>query len=61
MGGQSTVTVLTAGPERATEAIRQGAVDGADRGVHLLDANPHGSGHGADRLGPPARWHRRGC
>ena len=32
-----TVTVLTAGPERATEAIRKGAVDGADKAVHLLD------------------------
>ena len=42
-GGQSTVTVLTAGPERATEAIRKALSMGADKGVHLLDANLHGS------------------
>jgi electron transfer flavoprotein beta subunit len=38
-GGQSTVTVLTAGPERATEAIRKAL----SMGVHLLDPNLHGS------------------
>ncbi len=42
-GGQGTVTVLTAGPERATEAIRKALSMGADKGVHLLDANLHGS------------------
>ena len=42
-GGQSTVTVLTAGPEKAGEAIRKALSMGADRGVHLLDAGMHGS------------------
>jgi electron transfer flavoprotein beta subunit len=42
-GGDSTVTVLTAGPERATEAIRKALSMGADKGVHLLDAQLHGS------------------
>ena len=42
-GGESTVTVLTAGPERATEAIRKALSMGADRGVHLLDPQLHGS------------------
>jgi electron transfer flavoprotein beta subunit len=38
-----TVTVLTAGPERATEAIRKALSMGADKAVHLLDAGIHGS------------------
>jgi len=42
-GTESTVTVLTAGPERATEAIRKALSMGADRGVHLLDPQLHGS------------------
>ena len=42
-GGQSTVTVLTAGPEKAGEAIRKALSMGADKGVHLLDAGLHGS------------------
>jgi electron transfer flavoprotein beta subunit len=42
-GGDSTVTVLTAGPERATEAIRKALSMGADRGVHLLDPSMAGS------------------
>ena len=42
-GGESTVTVLTAGPERATEAIRKALSMGADKGVHLLDPGMHGS------------------
>ena len=42
-GVESTVTVLTAGPERATEAIRKALSMGADRGVHLLDERLHGS------------------
>lgn len=42
-GGDSTVTVLTAGPERATEAIRKALSMGADKGVHLLDPLLHGS------------------
>ncbi len=42
-GGDSTVTVLTAGPERATEAIRKALSMGADKAVHLVDENMHGS------------------
>ena len=42
-GGQSTVTVLTAGPEKAGEAIRKALSMGADKGVHLLDPRMHGS------------------
>ena len=42
-GGESTVTVLTAGPERATEAIRKALSMGADKAVHLLDEGLHGS------------------
>jgi electron transfer flavoprotein beta subunit len=38
-----TVTVLTAGPERATEAIRKALSMGADKAVHLLDEGIHGS------------------
>ncbi|BBX06923.1 electron transfer flavoprotein subunit beta/FixA family protein [Mycobacterium sp. ENV421] len=38
-----TVTVLTAGPERATEAIRKALSMGADKAVHLLDDGLHGS------------------
>ncbi len=36
-GTESTVTVLTAGPERATEAIRKALSMAADKAVHLLD------------------------
>ena len=42
-GGDSTVTVLTAGPERATEAIRKALSMGADKAVHLKDEGLHGS------------------
>lgn len=42
-GGDSTVTVLTAGPERAGEAIRKALSMGADKGVHLLDEGLAGS------------------
>lgn len=38
-----TVTVLTAGPERATEAIRKALSMGADKAVHLVDEGLHGS------------------
>src|SRR3954465_10852778 len=34
---------LTAGPERATEAIRKALSMGADKAVHLLDDGMHGS------------------
>ena len=42
-GIESTVTVLTAGPERATEAIRKALSMGADKAVHLKDDGMHGS------------------
>ena len=42
-GGDSTVTLLTAGPARATEAIRKALSMGADKAVHLLDDGMHGS------------------
>jgi electron transfer flavoprotein beta subunit len=42
-GGDSTVTLLTAGPQRATEAIRKALSMGADKAVHLLDEGLHGS------------------
>jgi electron transfer flavoprotein beta subunit len=42
-GAESTVTVLTAGPERATEAIRKALSMGADKAVHLKDGGMHGS------------------
>ena len=40
-GGE--VTVLCAGPERATEAIRKALSMGADKAVHLKDDGMHGS------------------
>ena len=42
-GGDSTVTVLTAGPDKATEAIRKALSMGADKGIHLNDPGMHGS------------------
>ena len=42
-GAESTVTVLTAGPERAGEAIRKALSMGADKAVHVLDDGMHGS------------------
>ena len=42
-GTESSVTVLTAGPERATEAIRKALSMGADKAVHVLDEGVHGS------------------
>jgi electron transfer flavoprotein beta subunit len=41
--GESTVTLLTAGPARATEAIRKALSMGADKAVHVLDDGMHGS------------------
>ena len=40
-GGE--VTVLTVGPERATEAIRKALSMGADKSVHVVDDALHGS------------------
>src|SRR5271155_2617927 len=42
-GTEGTVTVLTAGPERASEAIRKALSMGADKAVHLLDDGMNGS------------------
>lgn len=42
-GGEGTVTVLTAGPERAGEAIRKALSMGADKAVHLKDDGMAGS------------------
>lgn len=42
-GVEGSVTVLTAGPERAGEAIRKALSMGADKAVHLKDDGMHGS------------------
>src|SRR6202451_2291734 len=42
-GVEGSVTVLTAGPERATEAIRKALSMGADKAVHLKDEGLHGA------------------
>jgi electron transfer flavoprotein beta subunit len=42
-GGESTVTVLTMGPEKAVETIRKALSMGADQAVHLVDTGLHGS------------------
>lgn len=42
-GVAGSVTVLTAGPERAAEAIRKALSMGADKAVHLKDDGMHGS------------------
>ncbi len=55
-GGDSTVTVLTAGPERATEAIRKALSMGADKAVHLVDEGMHGSDMVQTGWAWPARW-----
>ena len=41
--GEGEVTVLCAGPERATEAIRKALSMGADKAIHLNDEALHGS------------------
>src|SRR5215218_5909301 len=42
-GTESTVTLLTAGPERASEAIRKALSMGADKALHVVDDGMHGS------------------
>jgi electron transfer flavoprotein beta subunit len=42
-GGDATVTILTAGPDRATDAIRKALSMGADKAVHVNDEAIHGS------------------
>jgi electron transfer flavoprotein beta subunit len=39
----ATVTVLTMGPEKATESIRKALAMGADRAVHVVDDALHGA------------------
>jgi electron transfer flavoprotein beta subunit len=39
----TTVTVLTMGPDKATETIRKALSMGADQAVHLVDPSLHGS------------------
>ena len=41
--GDSSVTVLTVGPEQAADAIRKALRMGADKGVHVTDEAIHGS------------------
>ena len=41
--GESSVTVLTVGPEQAADAIRKALRMGADKGVHVSDEAIHGS------------------
>lgn len=42
-GDDTTVTVLTVGPDDASDAIRRALQMGADAGVHVLDDDVHGS------------------
>jgi electron transfer flavoprotein beta subunit len=41
--GDSTVTVVTVGPEQASDAVRKSLQMGADAGVHVVDDALHGS------------------
>jgi electron transfer flavoprotein beta subunit len=41
--GESTVTVVSAGPDRATDAIRKALSMGADKAIHINDPAIHGS------------------
>ena len=43
LGDETTVTVLTVGPEQATDAVRKSLQMGADKGVHVLDEAIAGS------------------
>jgi electron transfer flavoprotein beta subunit len=43
LGDDTVVTVLTVGPEQATDAIRKGLQMGADKGVHVVDEAIAGS------------------
>ena len=52
-GGE--VTVLSMGPEPATETIRKALSMGADKAIHVLDDALHGS----DAVAPRSRWPRR--
>ncbi|MBC7592754.1 MAG: electron transfer flavoprotein subunit beta/FixA family protein [Kineosporiaceae bacterium] len=48
--GEGEVTVLTVGPEQATDAIRKALQMGADKGVHVFDDAIHGSDAAATSL-----------
>ena len=48
--GEGEVTVLTVGPEQATDAIRKALQMGADKGVHVSDDAIHGSDAAATSL-----------
>lgn len=41
--GKGTITLVTIGPDRATDALRRGLAMGADKAVHLLDDAFEGS------------------
>ena len=41
--GEGEVTVISVGPDRATDAIRKALSMGADRAIHVSDAALHGS------------------
>jgi electron transfer flavoprotein beta subunit len=42
-GSEAEVTIMTMGPQKASESIRKALSMGADKGVHLLDDGLHGS------------------
>jgi electron transfer flavoprotein beta subunit len=48
--GDSTVTVVTVGPDQATDAVRKALQMGADGGVHVVDDAIHGSDSPATSL-----------
>ncbi|WP_246456070.1 electron transfer flavoprotein subunit beta/FixA family protein [Nocardioides mesophilus] len=50
LGDDSTVTVLTVGPEQATDAVRKALQMGADKGVHVVDDAVAGSDYLATSL-----------
>jgi electron transfer flavoprotein beta subunit len=65
LADDSTVTVLTMGPERATDAVRKSLQMGCDAGVHVLDDAVAGSdalgtslvlAKAVERLGSDAGW-----
>jgi len=50
LGDDSEVTVLTVGPEQATDAVRKALQMGADKGVHVVDDTIAGSDYLATSL-----------
>ena len=53
-GHEAEVTIVTMGPDKATESIRKALSMGADKAVHLLDDGLAGS----DALSTSTRWPR---